>query len=103
MKNKNNNPFHLLKKKSPRIWAVVVFPFFVITTMLLVPLVYVYEIIADIPRVSRNLYEDVKSMFRVNNSELKGVVPAAWKNLYKAFVLNKDIDCDNESKTNGNI
>lgn len=103
MKNKSNNPFHLLKKKSPRIWAVVVFPIFVITTLLLVPLIYVYEIIADIPRIGRNLYQDVKSTFKVQNNELKRRVPPVWKNLYKSFVLNKDIYCDNENKTYGNI
>jgi len=101
-KENSKNPFHMLKKKSPRAWAIVTFPLFLITTLVLVPLVYVYEIIVDIPRVAGNLWEDIKSMFRNNNNEFKRIVPAAWKSLYKAFVLNKDINRDESRSKNDN-
>ena len=94
-KENSRNPFHILKKKSPRIWAVVVFPILVIVTLFLVPLIYAYVLMVDIPIVVKNLWEDVKLMFRVQNNDVKRRLLPVWKDLYKSFVVNKDMDCDN--------
>lgn len=96
--NKSKNPFHILKTKSPRAWAVVVFPFFLLITVIFVPLVYLYEVIVDVPRIVGNLWDDFTFTLSANNRKMCEVVGFGWNNLYTAFMLNKDVNNEKEEK-----
>lgn len=50
-------------KNHPRLWAIVMFVPMLLITLVIVPIVYLIEVVRDIPRVVSNLWSDLCSMF----------------------------------------
>lgn len=73
------NPLHVLHDSHPRIWCITIFVPMVVITIVAVPMVFLFEIIVDIPRIWSNFWSDIKGLFHRNTRICKEVVSGAWK------------------------
>ena len=54
--------FQQFHKRSPRGWAISVFPVFCLLTVVGLPIDVMIQIAMELPRIIRNLYSDVKGV-----------------------------------------
>ena len=73
------NPLCVLHDRHPRIWCVTIFIPMVLITIIIVPIVFLYEGIADTPRMLSNLWSDIRGCFLHNLQICKDVVGVAWR------------------------
>ena len=52
------NPFHVLHENFPRIWSLVVLPFLIAITLILAPMVFLYEIVCGFVEVLKKVSKD---------------------------------------------
>lgn len=83
------NPIHVLQDRHPRIWCVTIFVPMVVITIVAVPMVFLFEFIADTPRICSNLWDDVRGFWYTNKIFCKQVVGDAWKSWANAAALAK--------------
>lgn len=74
-----SNPFKILHDSHPRIWCVTIFVPMVVITIVAVPVVFLFEIIMDIPWILSNFWSDIKASFHHTTRTCKYVVGGAWK------------------------
>lgn len=74
-----SNPFQLLHDSHPRIWCITIFVPMVVITIVAVPMVFLFEIIVDIPRILSNFWSDIRGLWYRQMRYCKDVVGGAWK------------------------
>lgn len=57
-----SNPFKILHERHPRTWCIATFVPMVIITCF-APVVFLYTVIIDIPRIMSNLWDDIKGCY----------------------------------------
>ena len=70
---------------SPRLWALSIFPIILVCTIDLLPISYVADICADVPRVVSNLLNDVSSWGRHFFRRAAHGYVIAWKVFWRAL------------------
>ena len=70
---------------SPRLWALSIFPIILIVTIVGLPISYVADICADVPRVVRNLLSDVSGWGRPFFKRAAYWYVIAWKAFWRAL------------------
>ena len=71
--------------RSPRLWALSIFPIILIVTIVGLPISYVADICADVPRVVRNLLSDVSGWGRPFFKSAAHMYVIAWKAFWRAL------------------
>lgn len=70
---------------SPRLWALSIFPIILVCTIVLLPISYVADICADVPRVVSNLLNDVRSWGKRFFKRAAKNYVTAWKVFWRAL------------------
>ena len=70
---------------SPRLWALSIFPIILIITIVGLPISYVSDICADVPRVVSNLLNDVRSWGKRFFKRAAKNYVLAWKAFWRAL------------------
>lgn len=70
---------------SPRLWALSIFPMILIITIIGLPISYVSDICADVPRVFSNLRSDVSSWGKRFFKRAAKNYVLAWKAFWRAL------------------
>ena len=70
---------------SPRLWALSVFPIILIVTIVGLPISYVADICADVPRVIKNLRSDVSSWGKCFFKRAAKNYVLAWKAIWRGL------------------
>ena len=83
------NPLQVLHESHPRIWSITIFVPMVVITIVGVPMVFLYEVIVDIPKILSNFWSDIKGLFHRNTRICKDVVGGAWDIWANAAALAK--------------
>ena len=88
-KKERGNIFRRLRRSNTRsgelCWAFLVLPAMVGITVLAFPLVYIYEVIVEMPRVFRNFFSDFFGVFADEWRTGARAVGSAWKAWWQTF------------------